>query len=110
MPAYHYPNNPIDTYRRQQQGQPDDDGEPPAPPGTKKKTKHEVEYEGGVSKAVVKRVEDALTTMLQYDQSQYKPRGRLGGTVLLTTVRDLAIQANLSPAPISTRERCANGE
>jgi hypothetical protein len=95
LPPYHYPNNPIDSYHRQQQGDPDDDGEPPAPPGTKKKTKHEVEREGSsvLTHKVVERVESALTTMLQYDQSQYKPRGRLGGTVLLTTVRDPALPA-----------------
>jgi hypothetical protein len=94
MPPYHYPNNPIDTYRRQQEGD-SGQGKPPPPPGTKKK-EHRVREEhggGGVSEAAVKRVEDALTTMLQYDQSQYKPRGRLGGTVLLTTVRDPTLPA-----------------
>jgi hypothetical protein len=88
MPPYHYPNNPIDTYHRQQEGDTGGQGEPPPPPGKKHKERHrEVEHEEFGSASMAK-VETILNTMLQYEASQFKPRGRLGATVLLTTVKD----------------------
>jgi hypothetical protein len=98
LPPYHYPNNPIDTYHAQQEGQPDSgDNEPPSSPtgASSPAQKHRAASgSSAVTSAVVKRAEAFFTTMLQYEQSQLKPRGRLGSTALLTAVTNPAFPAS----------------
>jgi hypothetical protein len=93
LPPIHIPGNPIDSYHAQQD---DDSQENPQKGGGSGSggdgSSETVTLHGGstrssaASAASDKAIEKTLTNLLQFESSQLKPLGRLGGTIVLTAV------------------------